>query len=91
MEDPYPVENENPQNFETQNGPRRGLDFIALEKTTITKFYPDFNLIYLDRIRIKCNKIWIEGHGLASSSSHVGIGYYEFNQYFWSFVIKPSW
>ena len=45
MEDSYSVENikrlclyildrENPQNSEPQNGPRRGLDFIAFIMTT---------------------------------------------------------
>ena len=48
MEDPYHVENikrlcvyifnrKNPQNSEPQNGPRRGLDFIALALVDVIK------------------------------------------------------
>ena len=44
MEDLYPVENifnrENPQNSEPQNGPRRGLDFIALGIITKQQMKP---------------------------------------------------
>ena len=35
----YIFNKENPQNSEPQNGPRRGLDFIALSQTDVGIFY----------------------------------------------------
>jgi hypothetical protein len=37
---------ENPQNSEPQNGPRRGLDFIALIEVTIEFLFVEFPSTY---------------------------------------------
>ena len=51
----YIFNRENPQNSEPQNGPRRGLDFIALKETAPHTVRKQKGTSYLDQ-----NKYWVK-------------------------------
>ena len=51
----YIFNRENPQNSETQNGPRRGLDFIALVLCIWSSVYPMEETLVNKRVYIDQN------------------------------------